>query len=146
MVADLFHYGHVNFLRQAALLGDELVVGIVSDDLLASYKRVPVIPQHERVEVVRACKYVADVIEGTSVIINEDFMKEHSIDLIVHGSDFTEEKMKYYFPYAYSINAIAIIPYTLSTSTTDIIRRIRERKDFRMLHLNTSLNDIQEWL
>ena len=146
MVADLFHYGHVNFLRQAALLGDELVVGIVSDDLLVAYKRVPVIPQYERVEVVRACRYVTEVIEGTSVIIDEAFMKEHNIDIVVHGSDFTEEKMKYYFPYAYMINAIVILPYTPIVSTTDIIKRIRERKDFRQKYTDSVAQEISDWL
>ncbi len=146
MVADLFHYGHVNFLRQASLLGDELVVGIVRDDLLAAYKRVPIIPQHERAKIVCACRYVTEVIEGTSIIIDETFMKEHSIDMIVHGSDFTEEKMKYYFPYAYSINAVLILPYTPMVSTTDIIRRIKERTDLRGKHENLAEQDIADWL
>lgn len=129
MVADLFHYGHVNFLRQAALLGDELVVGIVSDDVLVAYKRNPVIPLSQRVEVVKACRYVTEVIAGSPLVIDESFMKEHEIDILVHGSDFTEEKMKYYFPYAYRINAVVIIPYTPLISTTAIIHTIKERSD-----------------
>lgn len=144
MVADLFHYGHVNFLRQAAQLGDELVVGIVSDDLLASYKRVPIIKQYGRVEVVKACRYVSEVISGTPVVIDEAFMKEHAIDLVVHGSDFTEEKMKYYFPYAYAINAVVIVPYTVGISTTNIIKEIKERSD--LVIRDGIRNDIQDWL
>jgi cytidyltransferase-like protein len=42
MCADLFHAGHVNFLRQARALGDRLVVGIHSDETIASYKGTPV--------------------------------------------------------------------------------------------------------
>lgn len=125
MVADLFHYGHVNFLRQASLLGDELVVGIVHDDLLASYKRTPIIPQHQRAEVVGACKYVSEVIEGSPLVIDEAFMKEHDIDIVVHGDDFTEDKMKHFFPYAYENNSIVLLPYTSSVSTTAIIERIK---------------------
>ena len=39
MVADLFHYGHVNFLRQAKSHGDFLLVGVHSDETVESYKR-----------------------------------------------------------------------------------------------------------
>ena len=145
MVADLFHYGHVNFLLQASLLGDELIVGIVQDDLLAAYKRIPVIPQHQRAEVVRACRYVSEVIEGSPLIIDEEFMKEYHIDVIVHGSDFTEEKMKFYFPYAYSIGAVVLVPYTCSVSTTDIIHRIKERKDLRRIIIDQIVYDILWW-
>ncbi len=146
MVADLFHCGHVNFLRQAAELGDELVVGIVKDELLIPYKREPVIPQHERAVVVRACCYVTEVIDGTPLVIDKEFMELHKIDIVVHGSDFTEEKMRYYFPYAYSINAVLLIPYTQTTSTTAIIRRIRERKDFKTIYIDEISNDIAVWL
>jgi cytidyltransferase-like protein len=146
MVADLFHYGHVNFLRQAALLGDELVVGIVNDELLTAYKRIPIISQHERAEVVRACRYVHEVIEGTPLIIDEAFMKEHTIDSVVHGSDFTEEKMKYYFPYAYSMGTIVILPYTPLVSTTEIIKRIKERCDLRSYPREFLYVDIIGWL
>ena len=42
MVADLFHYGHVNFLKQARQFGDRLLVGIHSDEVVEEYKRSPI--------------------------------------------------------------------------------------------------------
>ena len=42
MVADLFHYGHVNFLRQARKHGDYLLVGVHADETVMSYKRRPI--------------------------------------------------------------------------------------------------------
>ena len=39
MVADLFHYGHVELLRQASALGDYLLVGIHADDVVLAHKR-----------------------------------------------------------------------------------------------------------
>ena len=48
MVADLFHYGHVEFLRQAKQLGDHLIVGICSDNDVKSYKRKPILSMEER--------------------------------------------------------------------------------------------------
>ena len=62
MVADLFHAGHVEFLRRARELGDELVVGIHSDETVAGYKRAPVMTMAERVRVVAACRHVDEVV------------------------------------------------------------------------------------
>ena len=56
MVGDLFHHGHVEFLRRARDLGDELVVGVHSDATAESYKRTPVMTMDERVRVVEACR------------------------------------------------------------------------------------------
>ena len=43
MVADLFHYGHVNFLRQARECGDYLLVGVHADETVMTYKRRPIL-------------------------------------------------------------------------------------------------------
>jgi ethanolamine-phosphate cytidylyltransferase len=45
---DMMHYGHCNALRQARALGDELVVGVVSDDEITANKGPPVTPLQER--------------------------------------------------------------------------------------------------
>ena len=43
MVADLFHYGHVEVLRQARALGDYLLVGVHADDSVLAHKRKPIL-------------------------------------------------------------------------------------------------------
>jgi cytidyltransferase-like protein len=45
---DMMHYGHCNALRQARALGDQLVVGVVSDDEITANKGPPVTPLYER--------------------------------------------------------------------------------------------------
>jgi ethanolamine-phosphate cytidylyltransferase len=45
---DMMHYGHCNALRQARALGDQLVVGVVSDDEITANKGPPVTPLRER--------------------------------------------------------------------------------------------------
>lgn len=45
---DMMHYGHCNALRQARALGDQLIVGVVSDDEIIANKGPPVTPLHER--------------------------------------------------------------------------------------------------
>lgn len=47
MTADLFHYGHVNFLKQASEIGDYLIVGVHSDQTVENYK-TPTNHYHER--------------------------------------------------------------------------------------------------
>ncbi len=91
MVGDLFHAGHVSLLREARRHGDWLVVGVLSDDTAASYKRRPVMTLAERVAVIEACRYVDEVIEGAPFRVTEDFLDEHAITTVVHGDDLSPE-------------------------------------------------------
>lgn len=61
-VFDLFHAGHVRLLKEAKELGEKLIVGVFNDQVAESFKRKPIIPLEERIEVVRGCKYVDEVI------------------------------------------------------------------------------------
>lgn len=62
-VFDLLHVAHVRFLEDAKRLGDRLIVGVHSDEFVSSYKRKPVIPYEQRVEMVASLKCVDKVIE-----------------------------------------------------------------------------------
>ncbi|KAJ6395135.1 hypothetical protein OIU77_020406 [Salix suchowensis] len=88
---DMMHYGHCNALRQASALGDQLVVGVVSDDEIIANKGPPVTPVHERMIMVNAVKWVDEVLSDAPYAITEDFMKklfyEYNIDYIIHGDD-----------------------------------------------------------
>eukprot|EP00252_Welwitschia_mirabilis_P017812 TRINITY_DN395_c0_g2_i1.p1 TRINITY_DN395_c0_g2~~TRINITY_DN395_c0_g2_i1.p1 ORF type:complete len:436 (-),score=76.89 TRINITY_DN395_c0_g2_i1:389-1696(-) len=88
---DLMHYGHANALRQARALGDELVVGVVSDEEIIANKGPPVLSLEERLLMVKGIKWVDEVIEEAPYAINENFMKklfeEYNIDYIIHGDD-----------------------------------------------------------
>ncbi|XP_012474161.1 ethanolamine-phosphate cytidylyltransferase [Gossypium raimondii] len=88
---DLMHYGHANALRQAKALGDELVVGVVSDEEIIANKGPPVLPMEERLALVSGLKWVDQVIANAPYAITEQFMNslfnEHKIDYIIHGDD-----------------------------------------------------------
>lgn len=88
---DMMHYGHCNALRQARALGDQLVVGVVSDAEITVNKGPPVTPLKERMIMVNAVKWVDEVIPDAPYAITEDFMKklfdEYNIDFIIHGDD-----------------------------------------------------------
>lgn len=65
---DVMHYGHANALRQARMLGDQLVVGLISDDEIRQAKGPPVMNYQERKTLVSSVKWVDEVIDGESVL------------------------------------------------------------------------------
>ena len=57
-VYDLFHIGHLNLLKNAKGMCDKLVVGVTTDDLVSYKGNQAMIPFEDRIEIVRACRYV----------------------------------------------------------------------------------------
>lgn len=88
---DLMHYGHANALRQAKLLGDQLIVGVVSDEEIVANKGPPVLSMEERLTLVSGLKWVDEVIPNAPYEITEEFMNtlfnKYNIDYIIHGDD-----------------------------------------------------------
>lgn len=65
---DVMHYGHANALRQARMLGDELVVGLISDVEIRAAKGPPVMNYAERKTLVGSVKWVDEVIDGEAAL------------------------------------------------------------------------------
>ena len=130
MVADLFHYGHVNYLREARALGDHLTVGVVSDCRAASYKRPPILTFAERKAVVEACRYVDDVLELDDDVTDE-FMRAHDFHLRGYAVANEEEERRYFATLWSRMDRSYFrrIEYTPGISTTEILKRIRSRGD-----------------
>ena len=128
MVADLFHYGHVNFLRDARRLGDHLTVGIVSDRRALSYKRRPVLKWEERQAVVEACRYVDAVLE-LDEDVTDQFMQSHGFDLRAYAVSSVAEERRYFATIWSRMDRSYFrkVEYTAGISTTDILERIRAR-------------------
>jgi len=125
-VADLFHVGHIRFFRNARAIADdggnvELVVGVHSDKTTEGYKRKPVIDQQQRYEVVRACRYVDEVIEDAPLIVTPGYLLEHRIDVVVRSNDIQPDN-----PQIVQVSdKLQWVPYTKGVSTTEILERIR---------------------
>tara|TARA_B110000908_G_scaffold169997_1_gene228409 strand:+ start:5875 stop:6291 length:417 start_codon:yes stop_codon:yes gene_type:complete len=124
MTADLFHYGHVNFLRQAKKRCNQLIIGIHNDSAVESYKRTPVMNMKERIAVVESCKYVDGVIPDAPVHLTEEYIKNNSIDIIFTVDNRSEEEMKAMYEIPMAMNIMRYIKYTDTISTTEIIKRI----------------------
>ncbi|KAL9426882.1 hypothetical protein AB3S75_033630 [Citrus x aurantiifolia] len=126
---DLMHYGHANALRQAKALGDELVVGVVSDEEIIANKGPPVLSMEERLALVSGLKWVDEVIANAPYAITEQFMNrlfnDHKIDYIIHGDDpcLLPDGTDAY-TLAKKVGRYKQIKRTEGVSSTDIVGRI----------------------
>ncbi len=129
VVGDLWHIGHKRALHQAKALGDYLIVGVLTDEAVKAYKREPVIPFEERIELVLDSKAVDEAVRQDSVDPTENLKRLGDIDIVVHGDDWDND-----FPgaaYMRSIGKRAIrTAYFSGQSTTDIISRV-QNNDFQ---------------
>lgn len=83
---DLLHIGHINLLRRAKFLGDYLLVGLNSDELIKDKK--PIYNYEERKIMLDAIKYVDEVVK---INVQEDkipYLKQ--VDLFVIGDDYKD--------------------------------------------------------
>ncbi len=126
IVADLFHYGHVAFLRKARALGDYLLVGICADGDVEAYKRRTILTMEERVASVAGCRYVDEVIPDAPWQIDAAWIETYDIHLVVHGDDYSQEQQDSCYKVPLQMGIFRTVPYTPGISTTEIIRRCKE--------------------
>ncbi|XP_029364397.1 ethanolamine-phosphate cytidylyltransferase-like isoform X5 [Echeneis naucrates] len=86
---DMVHYGHSNQLRQAKAMGDYLIVGVHTDSEIAKHKGPPVFTQEERYKMVRAIKWVDEIVEGAPYVTTLGTLDKYNSDFCVHGDDIT---------------------------------------------------------
>ena len=88
---DLLHVGHLALLEYCKTLGDTLVVGVASDEVVASYKpNVPVIPLKQRMEMLKALRCVDDV-RAYLELEYVSACKELDVDIFVIGEDWGDK-------------------------------------------------------
>ena len=125
MVADLFHYGHVNFLKKASSHGDFLLVGVHADQEVMTYKRRPILSMEERVASVEGCRYADEVIPNAPLEIDRTFIEKHNIDLVIHGDDFSSDLEQLCYKIPMEMGIYRTVGYTEGISTTDLIDRVK---------------------
>lgn len=118
-VYDLLHVGHLNLLRNAKAMCDRLIVGVTVDELVAYKNKRAVIPFEERIELVRALKYVDIAVPQTSMD-KTDAYERYRFNVMFVGDDwYKNEKWKAYEEQFNKLNVrIIYFPYTKGTSST----------------------------
>ena len=128
-VFDLFHVGHVRLLKRAKDMFKEVVVAIDSDELVMQEKRKPIFSQEERLEIIKACRYVDDALiidrswgpHAYNETAVNDFMDKYKIDAAFVAADDTEY-VKYWFGHLYKQGRVVVVPRTQGISTTQVIK------------------------
>ncbi len=129
---DLFHSGHVAFLRKCALVGS-VTVSLNTDEFIRNYKgNAPVMSYAEREAVLLACRYVDAVVPNVGGADSTVAIDLAQPDIIIVGSDWA--RRDYYKQMGFTQDwldergiGLAYIPYTQGISTTELKKRIAER-------------------
>ena len=86
MSADLIHQGHLNIIAEGRKLG-KVIIGLLTDEAIASYKRLPLIAFDERKLIVENMKGVEKVVSQSTLDYVPN-LKEIKPDFVVHGDDW----------------------------------------------------------
>jgi glycerol-3-phosphate cytidylyltransferase len=132
---DLFHPGHVNFLRQCKKIGgedSEVIVALNTDKFIEEFKgKKPICDYNERAAMLKSCKYVDKVISNWGGADSKSVIKNlnNIPDFIVIGSDWACKD--YYAQMGfdqYWLDSVGItliyIPYTRGYSSSLMKERL----------------------
>ncbi len=86
MSVDLIHHGHINIIQEAAKLG-KVIVGLLTDKAIASYKRLPALTYEQRKLVIENIKGVSEVVTQETMDYVQNLLK-YKPDYVVHGDDW----------------------------------------------------------
>jgi cytidyltransferase-like protein len=130
MAADLIHQGHINIIHKGEKYG-EVIVGVLTDEAIASYKRKPIIPFNQRMFLLKNLKGVKKVIPQKTLDYEENLLRIKP-DVVIHGNDWKvgaqKEQRKKVIKLLKKWDGKLIEPkYTKGISSTEIIKIIQKR-------------------
>lgn len=120
---DLFHIGHLNILKRARELGDYLIVAVSTDEFNALKGKICTYPYSERAEIVKAIKYVDEVIPENNWEQKVNDIRDNNIDIFVMGDDWTGK-----FDFLKEHCEVVYLPRTEGISTTEIKNGLKNNK------------------
>jgi len=124
MCADLFHYGHMLFLKQAKTECDFLILGLHSDQDITKNKRKPILNIEERKKTLEISGLVDKVVIDAPYIINDQILHDIGADIFIYATATEDENQHYLKNYILTSN-VKKINYTEGISTSEIIKRIK---------------------
>lgn len=126
---DLFHYGHVHFLKQCKRICDNVIVALNTDDFVSQYKSPTIMNYSEREKSLLSCQYVDKVIPNLSGKDSRPTILSIKPNIIAIGDDWAHKD--YYKQMGFNEDwleeqgiVLVYIPYTKGISTSEIKQRI----------------------
>lgn len=134
---DMFHYNHLRMINYARGLGDILIVGVSTDQLVESYKAKPVIPFDERMLIIEALK-APDIVIPQHTLDHTDLVQKLNIDAFVVGDDWwgkydylkEQDVDVFYFPYGVGVSSTKIKESIQETYETKLKTEQQTKPDF----------------
>lgn len=84
--ADILHHGHINLIKKASEYGN-LIVGVLTDEVVATYKRFPVLNYEQRTFIIKNIDGVSEVVPQNTLDYTEN-LKKYKPDYVLHGDDW----------------------------------------------------------
>ena len=119
---DMLHVNHLRMIEYARGLGDILIVGVNTDELVFEHKSEPIVPFDERIALVRALKG-PDVVIPQHSLVHSDKVAKLKFDVFVVGDDWSGK-----YDYLEDLGVSVIyFPYGAGVSSTKLKERIQAR-------------------
>lgn len=151
---DMLHGGHIAIINKAQRFG-KLIIGVLSDEAVISYKRFPLVPASERKILFEHVSGVYKVIEQKTLSYRENLL-QYKPDIVVHGDDWTSGFQRpirdevtsilasyggrlIEFPYSLDPKYQAIEEHAKAELSLPDIRRARLKKALQMKGLVTAM-------
>ena len=125
-VFDLLHVGHVRYLAAARALGDALVVAVNSDRTVRELKGEgrPIVPEHERAEILAALRQV-DFVTIFDDVSPRSVIARLLPDVLVKGGDYALDEIHGREEVEAAGGRVVSLPFVEGASTSTIIERMR---------------------
>jgi len=136
---DFFHHGHTGVMLQSRRLGNELLVGLHSDEDIAANKGPTVMSLDERTAAVNACRFSTMCVPHAPYVTSLPWISHYGCRYVTHGDDITSDASgNDCYRFVKRAGRMKIVPRTPGISTTDLVgRMLLCTKD----HFITSLTD-----
>lgn len=112
---DLFHVGHLRLLKRLSEMGDELIVGVSTDEFNAKKNKKSFIRFEDRIEITRGVKYVTQAIPEESWEQKAEDIRKYNVSIFAMGDDWTGK-----FDHLREHCEVRYLPRTDGISSTEI--------------------------
>ncbi len=129
MSADVIHQGHINIINEGSKLGN-VIIGLLTDEAIATYKRLPILSYDERKTIFENIKGVVEVIPQ-STLSYTDNLESIKPDYVVHGDDWRSGVQKIIRENVIKTlskwgGQLIEVPYTKDISCSEMEKKVRE--------------------